>query len=67
MTRKHFNAIAAALAEAHAEIGDMNTIVHVADARRALDLAAAKLADVLQAENPRFDRDRFTTACRGES
>lgn len=57
MTRKHFEAIA-----------------HILDAERAVRSAtpaqvgvvhalALSLSDLFAAENPRFDRNRFLTAC----
>jgi len=48
MTRKHFVALAKALAE-----------IENADARRT---AAHKVAVALALDNPRFDRDRFLKA-----
>jgi hypothetical protein len=67
MTRKHFNAIAAAILEARC--------VHVTKAasdneraiiREAFEDVAANLANVCAASNPQFSRSRFMAACRGE-
>ncbi len=52
MTRKHFNAIAAALAAQRASLP--------ADAFRAL---VNQIADVCKSSNAAFDRDRFADAC----
>ena len=50
MTRKHFEIVAAAI----------SNIVNRPDRW----LVANMLADSFEKENPRFDRDRFITACR---
>tara|TARA_B100000809_G_C14772696_1_gene399997 strand:+ start:162 stop:383 length:222 start_codon:yes stop_codon:yes gene_type:complete len=50
MTKKHFEIVAAAVAN----------IVERADRW----LIANMLADSFEKENPRFDRDRFIAACR---
>ncbi len=52
MTRRHFQAIADVLAR-HADVIPAETLWDLAD----------DLADVCAAENPRFDRQRFRTAC----
>lgn len=55
MTKKDYIAIAEALANARAATGD--------DKHSALTYAANQLAAVLARDNPRFDRERFLTAC----
>ena len=50
MTRKHFEVVAAAVAEI--------------TTRSDRWLIANKLANGFEKENPRFDRDRFIAACR---
>lgn len=57
MTRKHFNAIAAALAP-HCPTFDDDGLA------RFLDLVDS-VADACQYANPNFDRDRFRLACQG--
>lgn len=61
MTRKHFQAIAAAVQAARAaqlDVGGDPTTVNVT-----LDRVAGELATVCRAENPRFDRSKFMAAC----
>lgn len=57
MSKKHYNAIAAAIRE---EIDSSLP-------RGARDMAAKRIAvrlcETFMADNPRFDRDRFLTAC----
>jgi len=65
MTRKHFKAVAAILAreknEANAEtIGTRE--FNGGRCYAAKEIAVA-LCDVFKAANPRFDRERFLTAC----
>lgn len=52
MSRKHYRALAGALLPAREGM-------LASDFARLVD----RVADVLQADNPRFDRDRFETAC----
>lgn len=58
MTKKHFEAIAALLANAN---------LAVVDERGGADIVMRDLcdsmADYFDSENPRFDRDKFLTAC----
>lgn len=56
MTRKDYIALAEALHEAHEESG-LST---------GWALTVDKIANVLAADNPRFDRERFVRACQGE-
>jgi hypothetical protein len=58
MTRKDYELIARAFRIANGSIQ-----VAEYDAKTALDLASAILADSLEKTNPRFDRDRFLVAC----
>jgi len=55
MTRKHFEAIAALI---NAEQSDKT-----GEAWQAVRDVAVRLAAQFNIENPRFDRDRFMTAC----
>lgn len=61
MTRKHFEAIAALLANANLSVVDEQGNPQAADIVMA-DLCHA-MADMLAAENPRFNRKIFLTAC----
>lgn len=63
MTKKHFKAIADALAAERKRQTDVASYISVA----AVDLVAVRLADALAAFNPAFDRARFLRACRGEA
>lgn len=58
MTRKHFHAIAAILANARD-----NSWIAVA---YAIDGIQEELVDYFESQNPNFDRDRFNRAARGE-
>ena len=58
MTRKDFDLIANVLAECHRTSRnrvDQSNVDHVIE----------EMADALVKTNPRFDRERFVTACRG--
>lgn len=58
MTRKDFNLIANVLADCHASSRnrvDQSNVDHVIE----------EMADALAKAHPRFDRERFVTACRG--
>jgi hypothetical protein len=57
MTRKHFNALAAALAPHCPTFND--------DERAAFLDMVDSVADVCQQANPNFDRNRFRLACQG--
>lgn len=59
MTRKHFEAIAAAVLE----VRDVPRIHYTSLEREILDTMADKLADVCAGSNGRFDRGRFLRAC----
>lgn len=58
MTRKDYEAIASAIAEARRSMPHD----YVQDV---VDTVALHVADVLEADNERFDRERFLTAARG--
>lgn len=63
MTRKHFEALAAAVRNARWKFyspGDPDSYVY---ATLVLDYMANQLADVCAASNGSFDRERFLTAC----
>ena len=62
MTRKDYEAIAAAIKAAAQNIDPDYTPETVNNMRQGVRLSAHALADAL-AENPRFDRARFLTAC----
>lgn len=55
MTRKHFEAIAALLAEVRKDYPAQGAIIP--------DAVSSRLADYFEKENPRFDRAKFLTAC----
>lgn len=56
MTRKHFEAIAAILAEQHDHDPNSNDYLVIYD-------TATDLASYFATENPNFDRRRFLKAC----
>ena len=64
MTRKDYNALAGAIRESiaimNAQEGD-----DAAAMVWAVERTAREIANVLAADNPRFDRDRFLTAAKG--
>jgi hypothetical protein len=63
MSRKDYVAIAQKLAWAdHCESEQYRSVAH-----DAINVATFGIADVLAADNPRFDRCRFLAAARGES
>lgn len=72
MTRKHFNAIAALIADhrrVEKNLADMDTIgdeKYHRGAVNALDELAEGLIPVLRSANSRFDADRFLAACKVE-
>ena len=61
MTRKDYELIAAALRSSRGRIGD--DLGHNPEQSRGVRRAAAHLADALAQDNPRFDAQRFLTAC----
>lgn len=68
MTRKDYIAIAEALASAHSWVNAQYGGAPEPDSplHEPLDIARENIADVLAADNPRFDRERFLAAARGE-
>jgi len=64
MTRKHYCAIAEAIAETRRYVIDFyDENKSIPPATRALDLTAQRLASEFKSDNPRFDRSRFLRAC----
>jgi hypothetical protein len=61
MTRKDYEAIAAALMEARFLSGQRT------EGAQAVNDAAVLICDVMAADNPRFDRARFLKACGVQS
>lgn len=61
MTKKDYELIARALKRAHENVNGGQTVEDGAK------LAAEYLADALAQDNPRFDRERFLTACEVQS
>lgn len=57
LTKKHYEAIALMLQNAH------DTIAESAHAKTVVRLHAYNLADYFAQNNPRFDRTRFLQAC----
>jgi hypothetical protein len=53
MTRKHYIAMAQAFKLVKVHDGDIETLTKLAH----------ELASVLKVDNPRFDKDKFLTAC----
>ncbi len=60
MSRKHYRAIAAAIADARKTANSAST-------DHALDALARTLACIMKDDNDRFDLNRFLTACGIES
>jgi hypothetical protein len=59
MTRKDYEAIARAIRLFHED--DERDPIHTASG--AVEYVASNIADVMSADNPRFDRARFLKAC----
>lgn len=64
MTRKDYIALAEALSMARAQVSIITRQAASHAAMVALDHACDRIADVLAADNARFDRARFLTAAR---
>ena len=60
MTKKDYVAIPAAVHKAHTQHNGFNVSLRPV---QTMSLYAGNLADMLQQENPRFDRARFLEAC----
>lgn len=60
MTRKDYIQLATAISRAYQSTDSDGTLVTPA----AIRAVAYRLAEVLQADNPRFDLERFLQACR---
>jgi hypothetical protein len=65
MTRKDYVLIAAALRDTL--LIDCPTQEYLMGAKAAARSAAFRIADALGRDNPRFDRERFLTACGVQS
>lgn len=67
MTRKDYEALAAAIRAARAEIEEKEMgsglVTSVADLLDGTAYAAEFIADALARDNPRFNRERFLSAC----
>lgn len=61
MSRKHFEALAAAIREAYEAADERHA--NGAEARRAIAFTAGKVARACADSNPRFDDKRFLAAC----
>ena len=59
MTRKDYISIAGAIAKARTSADSAGSLVTPA----AITCVAYRLADILAADNPRFDLERFLAAC----
>lgn len=57
MSKKHYQAIAAAIYDTRAKMPER------ADAGVVLTIVTNKLLDIMEEDNPRFDRERFVEAC----
>lgn len=57
MTRKDFKAIAVAIKDSASHSDG------TPGSNYTLRIAASQIADVFEADNPRFDRSKFLTAC----
>lgn len=62
MTKKDYEAIASVIRKQWSEL----TAGPDSAALITLDLTSKGIADVMEQDNPRFDRARFLAACRGE-
>lgn len=61
MTKKHYEAIADVVCRINLEYSG-NTTIHKY-VRTSNRVTARRLADYFATDNPRFDRDKFLTAC----
>ena len=62
MTKKHFEAIAAIIKSDLDALSDVSGPA-AESAREACENIAVGMADYFASENPRFDREKFLTAC----
>lgn len=62
MTKKDYILIAAALNRSKPE-SYLKGIIHSPNLERQWECDVEHIADVLQEDNPRFDRDKFIQAC----
>lgn len=64
MSKKDYQALARAIHEAYeAADGGKNLEPETAAAKAAVYFVQKRIADILAADNPRFDRGRFVEAC----
>lgn len=63
MTKKDFEAIAGAIRDAGAALPDADAMGHDNRQTMVMESMAKSIATVLATTNPRFDRERFLTAC----
>lgn len=63
MTRKDYQAIAAAIAKVRHDWGAPNGGLIPGEARHAIEEIEWAIAQVFAQDNPRFDRDKFLGAC----
>lgn len=63
MTRKDYQLIAAALADVMSRTANMQTATEQNTAQAAIRAVGFELATALANADPKFDRERFLTAC----
>lgn len=64
MTRKDYVAIAEAIAASKlGEYADLEEAQYYSGREDGVTVVARNIADVMQSDNPRFDRSRFLKAC----
>lgn len=67
MTRKDYQALAQAIISSRATLQALQHLSPtVLGLETALAVVISEIGDVLAADNPRFDRDKWDEACQGE-